>query len=322
MRWMTFTTDGSPDERVGVVDGAEVLALPVGARLIDLLGEGDGARLRAAGEAARSSPADRFALDALRPLAPIPEPPAVRDFIAVAQHRQSSARRRGIKIPDVWYRLPVFYFSNPAALFGAYEDIEIPPGCQWFDFELEVGCVIGREARDVAAADALDYIAGYTIFCEWSARALQVEEMAVGLGPAKGKDSATSLGPVLVTPDELADVRTQTGYDLGMRVLLNGEPVGEDRWSNVHFSFEQMIERASRGTRLRPGEVLGSGTCGAGCLAELRENRPDLGWLREGDVVRLEIDRLGHIESRIVATGTRSAAGASAACASAAAGEL
>lgn len=299
MRWMTFVTEQDQTERVGVVDADHVLALPAGVTLLGLLGD-DGTRLRQAGEQAMSAPADRLHVDEIRPLPPITEPPTVRDFMAFEQHVQSGARHRGVEIPEAWYRMPIFYFSNPASMFGAQDDIEIPPGCQWFDFELEVACVIGREARDVAAADAQEYIAGYTILCDWSARDLQLDEMTVGLGPAKGKDSATSLGPVLVTDDELADVRTDTGFELRMRVLLNGELLGEDRWSHVRFSFGEMLERASRGTRVRPGDVLGSGTCGAGCLAELRQTHSNLDWLKEGDVVRLEIERLGRIESRII----------------------
>ena len=301
MRWMTFATEVGGAERVGVLseDARQVAALPPGTTLLGLLRSGTD--LNEVGKAALADRSELHAVGAVHVLAPVPEPPAIRDFMAFEQHVQSAARHRGEEVPEAWFRLPVFYFSNPASIFGSHDPIRIPPGCDRFDFELEVACVIGREACDVAAPDALDYVAGFTIFCDWSARDLQLEEMAVGLGPAKGKDAATTLGPVLVTPDELADVRTDTGYDLAMRAWVNGRLLGEDRWSSVRFSFGEMIERASRGTRLRPGDVLGSGTCGNGCLSELRRSYGTLDWLRGSDVVRLEVERLGVIEALIVA---------------------
>ncbi|MBS1677750.1 MAG: fumarylacetoacetate hydrolase family protein [Actinobacteria bacterium] len=298
MRWVSFATAADPQvERVGVAIEEEIVALPAGTTLLGLLrAEGD---LRAAGEAALAARHEVQEPAAVRLLPPIPEPPSVRDFMAFEQHVASAARHYGREVAEAWYRMPVFYFSNPASMFGARDPVGIPADSERFDFELEVGCVIGREGRDVAAADAMDHVAGFTIFCDWSARDLQLDEMTVGLGPAKGKDSATTLGPFMVSPEELEDVQSPKGYDLRMSAFLNGRELGSDRWSNVHFSFPEMIERASRGTRLRPGDILGSGTCGYGCLSELRRSDDQLGWLAPGDVVRLEIERLGSVESRI-----------------------
>jgi 2-keto-4-pentenoate hydratase/2-oxohepta-3-ene-1,7-dioic acid hydratase in catechol pathway len=179
--------------------------------------------------------------------------------------------------------------------------VEIPPGSAAFDYELEVAVVIGRPGANIPVASAREHIAGYTILCDWSARDLQELEMRAGLGPAKGKDSATSLGPWLVTPDELEDRRHRNGFDLAMTASVNGTPYSTGNLADLHWSFEQMISFASRGTELRTGDVIGSGTVGTGCILELSRvhGTETFPWLRPGDRVRLEVERLGSVESTI-----------------------
>ena len=200
-----------------------------------------------------------------------------------------------------WYEAPAFCFTNPYAILGPADEVPIPPGSRLFDLELEVAAVIGRAGRDIRPDDADAHIAGYTILVDWSARDLQFAEMQVRLGPTKGKDTATTLGPVLVTPDELQPWRTDTAYDLAMTVQINGKQLGQDSLSAVAFSFAEMIAYASRGTEVRPGDVLGSGTCGSGCLAELwgRQGFDAHPPLRAGDVVTVIVEQLGSLTCHI-----------------------
>jgi len=241
----------------------------------------------------------------LRLGAPLPDPPTVRDFMTFERHVEGVARLGGqhARLPEQWYAAPAFYFTNPYAVQGPHDDVPLPPGCRLFDLELEVAAVIGRRGRDVPPEEGASYIAGYTILVDWSARDLQFAEMEVRLGPTKGKDTATTLGPELVTPDELAAWRTDTSFDLAMAVQINGVEVGEDRMSSMAFSFGDMVAYTSRGTEVRPGDVLGSGTCGRGCLAELwgrdgMDSHPSLG---PGDVVTVSVEQLGTISTQVVA---------------------
>jgi len=298
MRFVTYTeADG---DRVGVLAGDQVHALPDGLTLLDLLREGS---LGSAADHALSSPTEVLPLADIRLRAPIPDPPTVRDFMTFEQHVQGVALLAGAdSVPARWYEAPAFYFTNPYAILGPHEGVPIPPGSELFDLELEVAAVIGRTGRDIHPADADAFIAGYTILIDWSARDLQFAEMQVPLGPVKGKDTATTLGPVLVTPEELQPWRTETGYDLAMTVAINGQKLGEDRWSSMAFSFADMIAYASRGTEIRPGDVLGSGTCGGGCLAELwgRRGLDAHPPLRAGDLVTVTIEQLGTVTSHII----------------------
>jgi len=291
MRWVTFRGPGSDDDRVGVVDGETVQALEPGVRLVDLLGDLAGAAARAGAES--------FPLDGVRLRSPIPDPPTVRDFYAFEQHVRTARARRGLEMDPDWYELPVFYFSNPYAVNGPGDEVSAPPGSAELDFELEVAAVVGRPGADVAAADAEPLIAGYTIMNDWSARDLQRREMKLSMGPVKGKDFATTLGPWLVTPDELAPYRTETGYDLAMTASVNGLEYSRARWSEVHFGFDRMVEYASRGTRVMPGDVLGSGTCGTGCILELSlvHGSEAYPWLKPGDEVVLEVEGLGRLRN-------------------------
>lgn len=291
MRFVTFATADGP--RCGVLDGAVVRALPTGVTLLSLLQAGDGALRDAADRAARDA-TDLFDLDDLDLLAPITDPPTVRDFMTFEAHF-AGARGPDNPIPPAWYDAPAFYFSNPYAVIGPSQVVPFPPGCQLFDLELEVGAIVGRRGADVPLEDAEAHIAGYTLLVDWSARDLQVTEMQVGLGPTKGKDTATTLGPAFVTADELEPFRSGTSYALEMTASINGEVLGGDRMDSMAFSFAEMVAYASRGTEVRPGDVLGSGTCGNGCLAEFwgRQGFDDHPPLQPGDVVTVEVEQLG-----------------------------
>jgi fumarylacetoacetate (FAA) hydrolase len=218
----------------------------------------------------------QYRLEDVRFLSPVLYPPSVRDFYAFEQHVRTARAARGLEVPPEWYEAPVFYFSNPAAIYGPDDAIPYPDGTDELDYELEVAAVIGADGE----------IGGFTIMNDWSARDLQRREMRVGLGPAKGKDFATSLGPLLVTADELGDE---------MVARVNGEERSRGRLSDMHFSWEQIRSQAARNTVLRPGDVLGSGTVGTGCILELGDGR----WLQPGDVVELEVEGIGVLRNTI-----------------------
>jgi 2-keto-4-pentenoate hydratase/2-oxohepta-3-ene-1,7-dioic acid hydratase in catechol pathway len=304
MRWITYTTparsasDAGAAGRAGLlVDGSvHGLAEP----LLTLIASDGG--LPAAADRARSAPVEVLRPDDVQVLAPIPDPPSVRDFLSFEEHTHNALRALGREVSPVWYRQPVFYFTNPVAVVGPDADVPIPPGSAAFDYEVEVAAVIGRAGSDLTPEQAEASIAGYTIFCDWSARDLQGVESQVGLGPAKGKDGITSLGPVLVTPDELEPYRSGHGYALRMSAAVNGRTYGGGSWAAINWSFGQMIAYASRGTRLRPGDVIGSGTVGTGCILELSglHGRDAYPWLAPGDRVEVAVEQLGSLVGRIV----------------------
>jgi fumarylacetoacetate (FAA) hydrolase len=285
-----------------VVELAGVSGLPT--TMLELLEAGPAAWARAA-EIVGGRDGRRWQTDEVRLLAPLPRPPSLRDFYAFEQHVAKAFAIRGRPMPPEWYAFPAFYFGNPASVGGPEESIGAPPGSSELDYELEVACVIGRGGRDIPASRAADHIFGYTILNDWSARDLQRAEMRVGLGPAKGKDFATSLGPWLVTPDELEDrAEGRPGvYRLTMTARINGEERSRGNLADLRFSFGEMIARASSGADLFPGDVLGSGTVGTGCLLELTGGQGP--WLQPGDVVELEVERLGILRNT-VASGWRS----------------
>ncbi len=230
---------------------------------------------------------------------PILNPPSVRDFYAFERHVRTMWERRGGAIPEAWYRLPVFYFSNTSEIRGPGDPIWAPRGCNELDYELEIGALIDTPARDLPPERAEEAIGGFTILNDWSARDLQREETAVRLGPAKGKDFATSIGPWLVTPDELADQRAGKGYDLEGTTRVCDLEVSRGNWRDIAFSFGEMIARASADVRLRPGDLIGSGTIGTCCLLEVGQERFGR-WLEPGDVVTLSLDRLGELSNPVV----------------------
>ncbi len=231
---------------------------------------------------------------------PVLRPPSLRDGYGFEQHVGIMWRRRGAEIPEAWYRLPIFYFSNVSELRGPDEPVWAPAGSNELDFEIEIAALVDTPARDLPAERAEEAIGGYTIFNDWSARDLQRDETAVRLGPAKGKDFASSIGPWLVTPDELEDARKGAGFDLAMTVTVNGAETSRGQWSDIFHGFGALIARASTDVTLRPGELLGSGTVGTGCLLEVRDET--LGrYLEPGDEVVLSVERLGSLPTPVVA---------------------
>ncbi|MDT7615713.1 MAG: hypothetical protein QOF00_3160 [Pseudonocardiales bacterium] len=290
MRWATYVSPLAGTERPALVVDGVLHGLRGDEQLIDLLD-----RLPAAAEQAVADPLEVVPEAGVVLRAPVPVPPSIRDFMAFEEHVVTSMQAIGQELHPTWYEIPVFYFTNPAAVLGPHDAVEISPGSEMFDYELEVAAVIGTPGSDLDPADAASHIAGYTILCDWSARDLQMREMALGLGPAKGKDSATSLGPYLVTPDELGSL------DLAMTASVNGTPYSAGNLSDLYWSFAQLVAYASRGTRLVPGDVIGSGTVGTGCILELSrvhgtEKYP---WLAAGDEVRLEVAGLGAQVARV-----------------------
>jgi 2-keto-4-pentenoate hydratase/2-oxohepta-3-ene-1,7-dioic acid hydratase in catechol pathway len=285
--------------RAAVIQADTVVVLDADVAPLDLLGAAAAQRERLARKVAAELP-----LAGARLLAPV-EPPTIRDFSVFEQHIEGVIKNANPEatVPPVWYESPFCYFSNPHALTGPGDDIAVPPGCQQLDFELEVAAVIGRPGRDLSPGEAEPHIAGYTIFNDWSARDLQISEMRLGLGMCKGKDFANTLGPWIVTPDELQDHATADRLDLELRAEVNGVALGADTLANMAWSFAELVSFASRGTWVRPGDVLGSGTCGNGCLLELwgRRGREEPPALAPGDVVSLHAEGIGTLTNTVVA---------------------
>lgn len=215
---------------------------------------------------------------------------------------KNARKKRGLEMIPEWYEAPVFYFSNAASIVFDGAEIKKPSETNELDYELEWAVVIGKEGRDISVSEADDYVLGFTILNDWSMRDVQRREMKVGLGPAKGKDFATSVGPNLVAPgdivDKIVDRSRGNRYDLTMSVFVNGERRGGGNTKDMNWTFAELIAEASRNTALKPGDLIGSGTVGTGCITEFAEGVWP--WLQVGDVVRLEIERLGALQSRIV----------------------
>ena len=222
-------------------------------------------------------------------IAPLPNPSSLRDFIAFENHIAATSKKRGQPIPPEWYKFPVYYKGNHRTIIGPDQDLPWPLETTKLDYELELACVIGRSGRDIPEREAQDYIAGYTIMNDFSARDIQFQEMACRLGPAKGKDFATALGPCLLTPEEIADLGALT-----MIARVNGEEWSRGRFGTIHWSFPQMIAHVSRGETIYPGDVFGSGTVGGGCGLEMDR------YLKPGDIVELEIQPIGILKTKVV----------------------
>ncbi|HLN33380.1 MAG TPA: fumarylacetoacetate hydrolase family protein [Gemmataceae bacterium] len=231
----------------------------------------------------------------------VPAAASIRDFYAFEQHVKTCRKQRGLDMVPQWYEVPVFYFSNAGCVISQDDAVAAPRGSQALDYELELACVIGKEGRDIPADDrALDYVAGFTIMNDWSARDIQRVEMAVGLGPSKSKDFATSLGPWLTPLEDLRDRYQEGRLHLEMTAAVNGRELSRGNGGNMYWTWPQLIAHASRDATLRPGDVLGSGTVGTGCILELTPEATG-GWLKPGDVVELTIERLGTLRNRVVA---------------------
>ena len=227
--------------------------------------------------------------DQLKLAPPLPNPTSIRDFYAFEEHVAKGFERRGGKIPAEWYEIPVYYKTSSHNLIGTGSDVLWPRFTEVFDYELELAAVIGKKGRNVRAEDALEYIAGFTVMNDFSARDIQKKEMAVALGPAKGKDWCTAFGPVLVTSEEIGDP-----YNLKMTARVNGEQWSEGNSSTIHHKFERMIEFLTEDDTIYPGDIIGSGTVGTGCGLELSR------WVKRGDLIELEIEKIGVLANRVV----------------------
>lgn len=300
MRWVTYRTDDGT-ERAGLVVDDRIHGLAAGTRVIDLLGD-DGEKMAEAASRATSEPVEVLDFEGADLAAPI-RPPQLRDFLTFLDHLRNARKGVDMEMAQAWDEIPAFYFSNVAAVVGPYDKVPISPGCEWFDYELEVAAIIGKEGSDLHPDEADGHIAGFTIFCDWSARDLQRHEMTLSLGPSKGKDGANTLGPMLVTKDELEPFRKGGSYHLEMKGFVNDELISHGYMDQMDWSWGEIISYASRGTKVLPGDAICSGTVPTGCLIEhFAVQGPEKfpGWLQPGDVVRLEIEQLGSTRQEVL----------------------
>ena len=244
-------------------------------------------------------------------LPPIPKPNSFRDAYAFRQHVETCRKNRGDEMIKEFDEFPVFYFSNHNSMFADKDDIELMPDhFEKLDFELEFAAIIGKKGKNILSKNADKYIAGFCILNDISARTLQSEEMKLNLGPAKGKDFANVIGPYLITTDELKhkEIKTPFGkkYDLEMRCYVNGDLISSGNTKDMFWTFAEIIERASYGVELVPGDIIGSGTVGGGCLLEINgtKKRADKNyidrWLKQGDIIKMEIESIGNISNKII----------------------
>lgn len=303
MKLLTYDTGNGP--RCGVirddqvVDVSSLLAtaqsLPDVRALLEL---GDSALDRVGDALDRRIAAPSVPLEGLRLRSPILQPPTVRDFMIFEEHATAQGTRER---QEAWYRMPIFYFSSPLRIFGPDEIVPYPSASEMLDYELEIGCVIGRDGSNVSEEDALSYIAGFLIFNNWSCRDLQRDESEVGLGPAKGKDSASTLGPWLVTTDEMAPYLKEGRLHVTCSAKVNGDFWVQDSDGGLAYhTWGSMVERASKDSRIAPGDVLGCGTVGGGSIGEaIRKGYEKARFLQPGDVVEMEVEGLGRLRSTI-----------------------
>jgi len=301
MKLLTYDAANGP--RAGVVVDGRVLDIATLLKEQDELGDVRAllelpneplTRLKSALSSGHAMPG--VPLGSIRLRAPILQPPTVRDFMVYEGHASAGGTRQ---LSEAWYRLPIFYFSNPLCIFGPEDAIPYPSASLQLDYELELAAVIGREARNVAEADAFSYIAGFTIFNDWSCRDLQRDEMEARLGPAKGKDAASSLGPWIVTTDELSPFIRDSRLHVRCTLKVNGVQWMENNAGIMYHSWGAMIERASRDSRLVPGDILGGGTVTGGSIGEAMRNGFPARYLEPGDVVEIEVEGIGVLRNTI-----------------------
>jgi fumarylacetoacetate (FAA) hydrolase len=301
MRYLTFIAPGEQRARLGaLLAGDRVVSLARGDLPATMLAFIEaGAETWSLAEQITRQTQTVWPLDQVTLKAPLQRPSTLRDFYAFETHVKTANKNRGREVPEEWYQFPVFYFTNPNTIHGPNEDVVIPKYTKAMDYELELAAIIGKPGKDIKAQNALDHIFGFTILNDWSARDVQRQEMKVGLGPAKGKDFASSLGPWIVTPDELrAQATDQMGvYDAVMTAKVNGVERSRGNWKDIHYSFGEIVARASEGVELYPGDVIGSGTVGTGCLLEITKGEGP--WLKKGDIVELEIEHIGILKNRV-----------------------
>ena len=293
MKFVTYSASGAI-ARPGLLTENGILPLPFDS-MLDLIHAGD----KGLDTARNAQRENLLPLHEARLHAPIPRPPTLRDFYAFEQHVRTANQIRGREVPENWYKFPVFYFTNPNSIFGPDEEVPYPSYTEQLDYELEIAVIIGKAGVNIQPEEAPKHIFGYTIFNDWSARDVQREEMKVKLGPAKGKDFASSLGPVIATAEEFPpETEGRPGvYAAAMEARVNGEVRSQGNFRDIYWSFGQIIARASESTMLYPGDVIGSGTVGTGCLLEL--TRAQGPWLGPGDVVELEIEGIGILKNQI-----------------------
>jgi len=243
-------------------------------------------------------------LDSLNLVACLPNPPSMRDGYAFRQHVEAARRNRGVPMIPEFDEFPVFYYTNHTAVIGQGPCFVQSLAMEQLDFELEAAIVVGKAGINLKAENADSHIFGYTIMNDFSARKLQMEEMKMSLGPAKGKDFATALGPWLVTPDELDSHKivsvSGNRYNLEMTCEINSLPISKGNMKDMNWSFAQILERVSYGTWIYPGDVIGSGTVGTGCFMELNGSGITKQWLKPGDKIVLKISGLGELHNSIV----------------------
>ncbi len=274
-------------ERRGEPRPAKLAAVVLPDNMLEFLEEGATALCYASEVLGAAEPV--HAPGDVRLLTPLPNPVSVRDFFAFEDHVKMGFAKRGEPMPQEWYEIPVYYKSGRHNILGTEADVLWPSFTEKFDYELELAAVIGKQGRNIKAENAREFIAGFTVMNDFSARDVQRKEMRVRLGPAKGKDWATALGPWLVTPDELGDP-----YNLEMTARVNGEVWSRGNSRSMHWKFEDMIEFLTKDDMIYPGDVIGSGTVGTGCGLELDR------WVKPGDVMELEIERIGVLRNRVV----------------------
>lgn len=299
MKIARVSHEGKP-VTVGVMDG---LAYPVASALgmdeaslilnfYELIGE-DTEKLENALQGVK--PIGEF--QAMTRLIPIPEVKSIRDFYAFETHVRTARLKRGLDMIPEWYKYPVFYFSNTSNLYPSGSDVPIPSYTREMDYELEMGIIISRNGKNIAAGDAWNHIFGFTLANDWSARDIQREEMKVGLGPSKGKDFATSLGPAIVTKDEVLKRRNGEGkIDMNMTATVNGVTYSAGNLNSIYWDIEKLIEWASLESWIRAGDVIMTGTVGTGCILE-SQNHP---WLNHGDRVILYSDMIGELDNKVI----------------------
>lgn len=299
MKWVTYQS-GQNSPRAGVLVDDTVRGLAEHSSVLDLLTAG---ALDDAGADAMRRPDEVRLANEVRLLPPIPEPPSVSDALAFLDHMRNARRVTGAPpLEPVWDRVPAFYFANLTGLLGAYDDVPIAPGSAWFDLELEVAAVVGTGGRDLDPDTADTVIAGYMLMCDWSARDHQVGEMQQGIGLSKSKDSATTLGPVLVTVDELEQFRREGRLAPQLSATVNGQLLTNGRLDDMDWTFAEILAFCSRGVDLRPGDVIGSGTVPGGCLVEHLDTDPAsfTRWLKPGDTVSLAGQGMGTTRQTII----------------------
>ena len=306
MKLISFVQNGR--NRLGAIENDSIYDLHsidsnIAETMLEFL-QGGEAQLNLANKAINSG-STSVPVDSVKLLSPLTNPPSVRDAYAFRQHVATARKNRGLEMIPEFDEIPIFYFTNHNAVFGPGNFPVLKRHTEKLDFELECAAIIGKGGRNILSSEADDYITGFMIMNDFSARVLQMQEMKLNLGPAKGKDFGSSFGPWLVTKDELEPYRETSPegdrYDLSMKAFVNELQVSEDTLSNMTWTFAQIIERVSYGVDILPGDIIGSGTCGTGCFLELNGSKiTDNQWLNPGDTISLEIEGLGILTNKII----------------------